>query len=142
MLRKIMLRKILLSVILVSVIIFRSKDNEVFSKDNNFDHLTDKRTCNTVEYMESLYRQNPAYKEKMEGLEKYAEEYTKLHKNERDSRGIIIIPCVVHVVWNTPIQNISEDQVLSQIDVLNADFRRRNFDTINTPIPFKPLGAD
>lgn len=42
--------------------------------------------------------------------------------------GIITIPVAVHVVYNpaTPAQNISDAQILSQIDVLNEDFRATN----------------
>ena len=37
--------------------------------------------------------------------------------------GIAHIPVVVHVVWNTAAQNISQAQIDSQIEVLNRDFR-------------------
>lgn len=56
--------------------------------------------------------------------------------------GITRIPVVVHVVWNTPAQNISDAQIASQIDVLNRDFRRTNADVGITPGPFLPLAAD
>ena len=36
--------------------------------------------------------------------------------------GIIRIPIVVHIVYNTPVQNISDAQLMSQIDSLNRDF--------------------
>ena len=42
--------------------------------------------------------------------------------------GVTRIPVVVHVVWNTAAQNISDAQINSQIDVLNHDFRRTNPD--------------
>ena len=55
---------------------------------------------------------------------------------------VIVIPVVVHVLYHTAIQNISDEQVLSQIRVLNNDYRRLNADTINTPFPFKNVAAD
>ena len=45
---------------------------------------------------------------------------------------IITIPTVVHVVYNGASQNISDAQILSQIDVLNDDFRRLNVDVFNS----------
>ena len=48
---------------------------------------------------------------------------------------------VVHVVWNTAAQNISDAQVTSQIDVLNRDFRATNPDVANVPV-FAGLVAD
>jgi len=55
---------------------------------------------------------------------------------------VIIIPIVVHVLYNTNEQNISDAQVLSQINSLNKDYRRLNADARNTPDPFKSLAAD
>lgn len=55
---------------------------------------------------------------------------------------VIIIPVVVHVLYNNSIQNISDEQVNSQINILNADYRRLNADTTNTPYAFKNVAAD
>lgn len=56
--------------------------------------------------------------------------------------GPVIIPVVVHVLWNTPNENISDAQVFSQLVVLNDDFRARNPDKINVPDAFAPVVAD
>ena len=55
---------------------------------------------------------------------------------------LINIPVVVHVLYNGSAQNISEAQILSQIDILNRDFRRKNADSSNTPTHFRSLAAD
>lgn len=55
---------------------------------------------------------------------------------------VIIIPVVVHVLYNTPDQNISNDQIKSQIKVLNEDFRKKNKDTSHIPTAFRALAAD
>ena len=55
---------------------------------------------------------------------------------------LIRIPVVVHVLYNTPGQNISNAQIRSQIDVLNRDFRKLNADTGFVPAAFKHLAAD
>lgn len=46
-------------------------------------------------------------------------------------REPIIIPVAVHVVWHTTEENISDEQVESQIEVLNQDFR-----SLNVEVPF------
>ncbi len=43
-------------------------------------------------------------------------------KSPISERSTILIPVVVHVVWHQKIENISENQIKSQIDVLNACF--------------------
>jgi hypothetical protein len=55
---------------------------------------------------------------------------------------VVRIPVVVHVVWREEAQNISDAQVHSQLDVLNADFRRRNNDVARVPAVWQPLAAD
>ena len=55
---------------------------------------------------------------------------------------IILIPVVVHVVWNSSVENISDAQIYSQIDVLNKDFRKSNIDQINTPATWQNIAAD
>lgn len=55
---------------------------------------------------------------------------------------IITIPVVVHVVYNNPSQNISNEQIKSQIDVLNRDYRKLNTDIRNIPAAFRSFAAD
>ena len=56
--------------------------------------------------------------------------------------GITHIPTVVHVVWNTQTQNISDAQIRSQIDVLNQDFRKTNPDSSQVPQVWQAVAAD
>jgi hypothetical protein len=44
----------------------------------------------------------------------------------------INIPVVVHVVWNSAAENISDAQINSQIDALNRDYSAANADKSNT----------
>jgi hypothetical protein len=55
---------------------------------------------------------------------------------------VIVVPVVIHVLYHSNIQNISDQQVLSQLTVLNNDYRRLNADTMSTPAPFKSVAAD
>ena len=54
----------------------------------------------------------------------------------------IIIPVVVHVLWNSSAQNISDAQILSQIDVLNKDYSGLNTDRNKIPSYFSALAAN
>jgi hypothetical protein len=56
--------------------------------------------------------------------------------------SVIKIPVVVHILYNTTEQKISEEQVRSQIDVLNRDFRKLNTGVNILPDHFKSLAAD
>jgi hypothetical protein len=56
--------------------------------------------------------------------------------------GVTRIPVVVHVVWNTVSQNMSDAQIASQISVLNRHYRRSHSDLNHAPAPFLPLADD
>ncbi|MDQ6901945.1 MAG: M43 family zinc metalloprotease [Bacteroidota bacterium] len=58
------------------------------------------------------------------------------------SNEVIVVPVVIHVLFHTTVQNISDAQILSQLAVLNNDYRRLNADTANTPAAFKSVAAD
>lgn len=96
--------------------------------------------CKTMDVYYRMIKNDPDFERRLRELEIFTKNYIKNYA-PRD-RNIVKIPVVVHIVYNTPEQNISNAIVQSQIDVLNIDFRRLNADTVNTPVPFKPLGGD
>jgi hypothetical protein len=59
---------------------------------------------------------------------------------------VLTVPIVVHVIHQGESlgseSNIPDEQVLSQIDILNKDFRRLNEDASSTPAEFLPVAAD
>lgn len=52
------------------------------------------------------------------------------------------IPVVFHILYNQEQQQISNSQILSQLQVLNDDFTRNNSDANNTPSEFSSIAAD
>ncbi len=54
----------------------------------------------------------------------------------------IHIPVVVHVIYKTSEQNISYDQIQSQIDVLNEDFSGNSYNKAKIPDVWKNLNGD
>jgi hypothetical protein len=78
-------------------------------------------------------------------FEKWIRKKTDILKMGRSKTASYRIPVVVHIIHNgEPIgtgTNISKAQVLSQLKVLNADFRRQNADAVNTPANFAPLAG-
>ena len=55
---------------------------------------------------------------------------------------IVRISVVIHVIYNKDEENLLQNQIDSQMDVLNRDFRMKNPDIDNVPAPFKPFVAD
>jgi hypothetical protein len=54
----------------------------------------------------------------------------------------IVIPVVVHIIYNNSYENISEEQIKSQIDAINADFNRSNADFSKVPSVFAKLSGN
>lgn len=101
--------------------------------------------CSTTPYMEHIVEQYPETIERMQAIEEHTQAYLESlqhAENWRSSSSIINIPVVVHVVYENPDENLSEAQIISQIDVLNEDFRRLNADAVNTLAAFQPVAAD
>ncbi len=104
---------------------------------NGDDSQPDRRTCGTMIVHERLLRSDPTYLAARSDSENRAFQYA-LRPQFLGRTGITVIPVVVHVVFNGAAQNISQEQIQSQIDVLNRDFRRTNPDVSSTPAVFQP----
>jgi hypothetical protein len=72
----------------------------------------------------------------------YADLFREFNEGTRGVNSVITIPVVVHVVYNTPTENISQQQVQSAIDVLNEDYRRANLNWTSTNPNYSGLAAD
>lgn len=98
------------------------------------------RSCNTMELLEAQLKADPSMLQRRNAIEAHTQKMLQGKLNQRT--GIITIPVVVHVVYNTSSQNISDAQIQSQIDVLNRDFRKLNSDVANVPSVWSGLATD
>jgi hypothetical protein len=75
---------------------------------------------------------------------RHIEAFTTRLRQARAARRttVVKIPVVVHVLYHDAVQNISDEQIHSQISVLNRDFRKLNPDVAKTPPPFQQFVAD
>ena len=93
--------------------------------------------CKALQY-KSTFRDNAA----MQFEEQRIQDQILKDRNAIQTRSIITIPIVVHVIYNRDEENIPDAQIYSQIDALNRDYRHRNADSTKTPNVWKPLAAD
>lgn len=98
--------------------------------------------CGTYEYHKRFLDTDPEYKKDRLKIERFTQEYIKNNSMAGLFTSIVTIPVVVHVVYNTDKQNISDIQIQSQINRLNIDFRRLNPDLDTAPQVFQSLAAD
>lgn len=97
-------------------------------------------TCALENAIMNARAKNPNYDQQMAEQEKLRAEWKTKYNNS--THAVVTVPVVVHVVWNTAQQNVSDSQIVSQINVLNLDFRRMNSDAVNTPLAFQTIAVD
>lgn len=100
-----------------------------------------RRNCGAMAAHMMLLEQHPSFRMNLMRLEG---ETTKRRERAFDAAAakVVTIKTVVHVVYNTPEQNVSDAQIASQITALNADYRATNKDRSKVPAPWKGLVAD
>ena len=102
--------------------------------------VPNQRLCATDEMVQAQIKADSLFEQRLQQLELFTE---KVREEQRSSPNIPIeIPVVVHVLYNTAEENISDAQVQSQIDVLNEDFNLENSDRSQIPRLFSNVTAD
>lgn len=96
--------------------------------------------CGAMEYLQQRIAENPSLQDSLDHVIHLENGHPSLQAES--GNAIQVIPVVVHVVYKSTQQNISDAQVLSQIEVLNKDFRRLNADRFNTRPMFLAVAAD
>ncbi len=107
---------------------------------------TSVQMCGTDEYSDELYRSHPELQTVMEHNRAYLKDFTAQYIANDPSRGSIdslyIIPVVFHVVHMYGPENVSNEQILSGLEVLNRNFSKQHPDTGSIPSAFKTIAAD
>jgi hypothetical protein len=110
--------------------------------------LAQTEKCATMHVLEKRMQSDPATQLRMEQTEIEAQKWIATnknilkHKNQVKSDALVTIPVVVHVLYNNQAENISFEQIQSQIEVLNEDFRLLNSDSLDDTHPFWGYTAD
>lgn len=91
------------------------------------------------------YKKSAEFRKTADRIERFTKEYINIRKQNaasEDRSQLYIIPVVIHVVWTSDAENISIEQIQSQIDILNRDYRALHPNTGSTPAAFQPLISD
>ena len=97
--------------------------------------------CGTEANTLKLIEKYPNYAKERKKVNAETKNWIANHPNYQ-SKTIITIPVVVHVVWKTPEENIDDARIFEQIETLNNDYRRTNIDQINTESAWEDDAAD
>lgn len=87
--------------------------------------------------------QNPQYAQQYAIDQEILRQQEELLANSAPTRGTIYkIPVVFHVLHNGGPENISREQILDALRIMNRDWRKQNADTANVVAEFRNLIAD
>lgn len=100
------------------------------------------RTCGSMIHHAYLMETSPSYRQARLAIENQSTSFARRMLAAPFPLEVITIPVVVHVVFNISSENISDEQIASQIRILNEDYRMANSDIDLVPDPFKPFRAD
>jgi len=116
--------------------------------------------CRSFEYRQQQLKANPTLVQTVAAIEQFTSRQLSQHPvtvtggtsggtsssssgaSSGSTPSLITIPVVVHILYNTNTENISDAQVQSQIDVLNADYQKKNADTAEIPSYYRSLAAN
>jgi hypothetical protein len=100
-----------------------------------------RRTCGAMASHMLLLEKFPSFRENQARLEDVTLRDRDL-AFEIKKAPLVTIRTVVHVVYKTAEQNLSQQQIKSQITAMNKDFRATNPDKSQTPAPWQGLVTD
>lgn len=118
------MKRVLITILAVMSILVYSANAQRHVHDNEHKHDHD-HPCGTMEYLKKQIQENPNIEILMR---QYEEQTQKMMKDAPglQSNGTVTIPVVVHILYNTEDQNISDERVFQQIQQLNEDFAGMN----------------
>lgn len=130
-------------ILLLSTIILITFSCQNDSSDSNTIQIeaTSKRTCASQDVLEAQLIADPTLAIRMNEIEAFTQK-NQFYNRSRLVSGKIIIPVVVNVLYRTTSENISDDQIQSQINILNQDFTATNSDFGSIPTEFSGVAAN
>lgn len=102
--------------------------------------------CGHDEMAHELYQSHPHLQQTMQANRDALKAFTQQYVAEHEARGaadsVYVIPVVFHIIHTYGVENISDEQVMSGLKVMNWNFRKQNPDTASIINAFKPIAAD
>jgi hypothetical protein len=112
----------------------KSVQSETIEETQSQEQRITQRGCASHEVLQQQIAADPSLRARMDQIETFTKKAIASGEVGRlAADGVLEIPVVVHVLWNTTAQNINDLQVKSQIDVLNEDFQNTNADRTLLP---------
>ena len=100
-------------------------------------HADAQRTCGTSQAVQISLQNHPELLVQREELESFTSTY-----EDNGERVVRVIPIVFHVIHNYGVENISKEQILDAVRIINEDYRLLNEDQTDVIPAFSGIVAD
>ena len=126
-----------MKIVLVSLLIFFCQVSQAQQQ----------HACGHAEMEELLLQKHPALLQERATLERFTETFTTQRLQDRQQRVqsdtiLFVIPVVFHIMHNYGEENISREQVVDAVRIMNEYYQKRNADTAQIIPLFQPLIGD
>ena len=105
-------------------------------------HVSAQRSCGSMHHYHQMIAESASFQFKQSQLEEKTALYNAMLPSMNVSSATYTIPVVIHILYSNSLQNISDDQINSQMKSLNEDFRALNADFSSIPQAFQAVAAD
>lgn len=99
-----------------------------------------------MDVLQQQLQQDPSLGPQMQAIEQHNQHYHQQLANQIETRNVVTIPVVFHIIHNgDPIganENLAESLILAQLEQLNHDFALLNSDASLIPPLFQPVAAN
>jgi hypothetical protein len=95
------------------------------------DKTPQRRSCGTMSEFHRLAELDPGYRGRLAGIEDTTQK--ALARMNVAKLTAVTVPVVVHVLYKNAADNVSDDQIASQLAILNADYNATNADKPSVP---------
>ena len=106
--------------------------------------MAEERTCATHEHHVLLLQYNAEYARRRAAIEASTTRFIQAARSAtvKTVSEVKKISVVVHVLYTNEENNVSDEQVHSQIEALNSDFQKMNKDLDTAPEAYRKIASD
>lgn len=106
----------------------KSNEQESIVPEPEINTATVNKACAAYDVLERQLKEDPSLQNRMDAIEEFTARYTQNPSAFRLVGDVLEVPVFVNILWRTAAENVSDAQIASQLNVLNADFAGTNSD--------------
>ncbi len=129
-------------ILLFHAVFFFCFQNLLTHAQENYFHCGSSEAVNTILNANPKLKQEYLQREAVLAIHDQQSFATGYSENKKELLPVYIIPVVFHVIHQGGTENISDEQVIDAVRILNEDYRKLNANAASTVSQFQSIAAD